>query len=140
MVRTKSLLILALFLTVFAAACQPGESLTAEKVIKSAKSGDLVVSLASGTGSLQDGDNDILLIFADSAGKTVDVGAASLTFHMPAMGTMAEMNNEAVLTTTDTPGKYRAHVKLQMVGTWEARIAYDGLAGKGKTSMAVQTK
>ena len=140
MVRTKSLLILALFLTVFAAACQPGESLTAEKLIKSVKSGDMEISLAGGTGSLQTGDNNIVLIFADSAGKTVDVGAASLTFHMPAMGTMAEMNNQAVLTTTDTPGKYRAQVRLEMGGTWEARIAYDGPAGKGKTSMTVQSK
>jgi len=44
----------------------------------------------------------------DSSGKPVDVGAAALTFHMPQMGSMAQMNDHAALTTTDTPGVYRA--------------------------------
>jgi hypothetical protein len=138
MVSTRSFRFLALLLSLFVAACQPGDS--SEKVIKSVKEGDLDISLAAGSGALQTGENDLLLTFADGTGKTVDVGAASLAFHMPAMGTMAEMNNQATLTTTDTPGKYRARVSLEMGGTWEARIAYDGPAGKGKATMSVQSK
>lgn len=138
--RKRSFWFLASLVAVFLVACQSDQSPSSETVIKSVKSGDLDISLAGGNGTLQSGENDILLVFADSTGKTVDVGSASLVFHMPAMGAMAEMNDQAVLTTTDTPGKYRAHVKLEMGGTWEARIAYEGPAGKGKATMSVQAK
>lgn len=139
MVRLKFFGLLV-FLVSFIAACRPGQAPSSETVIKSVKSGDMDISLAGKTGTLQSGENDLLLVFADSSGKTVDVGAASLVFHMPAMGTMAEMNNLAELTTTDTPGKYHARVKLEVGGTWEARIAYEGPAGKGKAAMSVQSK
>jgi hypothetical protein len=107
-------------------ACGPGSN-AGEQTIKSTKAGDLTVTLASPNGQLK-------------SGKPVDVGAASLNFHMGAMGTMAEMNDRATLTTTDTPGKYRAQVRLQMGGTWEAQIAYQGSQGTGKASMNVQAK
>ena len=71
------------------------------------------------------------LKFADQSGKPVDVGAASLNFHMPAMGTMAVMNNAATLTTTGTPGIYSGSVDLEMSGEWQAQISYQ-LAGKRK--------
>jgi len=80
------------------------------------------------------------LIFADESGKTVDVGAASLKFHMPAMGLMAEMNDVATLTTTDTPGRYRARVHMDMAGTWEATVNYQGPKGTGQATMNVTAK
>jgi hypothetical protein len=120
-------------------ACNSG-SRSGEQVLKSTQAGSLTVTLASASGPLKHGENDLMLTFTDAAGNPVDVGAASLNFHMGAMGTMAEMNDRATLTTTETPGKYRAQVKLQMGGTWEAQIAYQGPQGTGKTSMNVQAK
>ena len=38
---------------------------------------------------LKHGEEEFYLTFKDSSGKPVDVGAVALTFHMPAMGTMA---------------------------------------------------
>lgn len=111
-----------------------------EKTIKSAKAGDLTITLASATGEIKSGDNDLTLSFADRSGKTVDVGAASLRFHMPAMGAMAEMNDAASLTTTNTPGKYRARVNIEVHGTWEAIIVYEGPQGTGQASMTVNAK
>ena len=111
-----------------------------EKIIKSATTGDMTVTLASDTGELKNGENDLILSFADSSGKTVDVGAASLKFHMPAMGAMAEMNDEAKLTTTAAPGKYRAKVNIEMAGTWEAVIDYQGPKGTGQARMTVNAK
>lgn len=116
------------------------DSSGSEKVIKSTKSGDLTITLSSTTGQLKSGDNDLTLSFADAAGKTVDVGAASLRFHMPAMGSMAEMNDVATLTTTDTPGKYRAKVNIEVGGTWEAIVNYEGPKGTGQASMTVNAK
>jgi len=81
-----------------------------------------------------------MITFTDASGRPVDVGAASLNIHMAAMGTMAEMNDKARLTTTDTPGKYRAQVNIEMAGTWEAQVKYQDAHGSGQVSMSVQAK
>jgi hypothetical protein len=123
-----------------AAACVNSVSIGTEKPIKSTRSGDLTITLSSGSGELRNGENDLMLTFTKSSGETVDVGAASLNFNMPAMGSMVEMNDSATLTTTGTPGKYRARVNIQMAGTWEAQIKYQGAHGTGQANMTVQAK
>ncbi len=123
-----------------AASCgSTGPSLK-EKVIKSTKSGDMTITISSRTGELKKGENDLMVAFTDASGKPVEAGAASLNFHMAAMGAMAEMNDRATLTTTDTPGKYRAQVNIEMAGTWEAQVKYQGAHGTGQMSMTVQAK
>ena len=111
-----------------------------EKPIKSTQSDNLTITLASSDGQLKSGENDLLLSFTDASGKTVDVGAASLKFHMPAMGSMAEMTDTATLTTTNTAGKYHAKVDIEVGGTWEVMISYQGPQGTGQASMTVQAK
>lgn len=115
-------------------------TLGGEKAIKSTQSGNLTITLASSDGQIKSGENDLLLSFTDKSGKQVDVGAASLKFHMPAMGSMAEMNDTASLTTTNTPGKYHAKVDIEVGGTWEAMISYQGSQGTGQASITVQAK
>jgi YtkA-like len=123
----------------FVAACH-GVNSSSEKVIKSVKSGELTITLSNSTGELKNGENDLMITFFDTAGKPVDVGAASLNFHMAAMGSMAEMNDRATLTTTETPGKYRAQVNIEMAGSWEAQVKYQGQRGTGREAMTVQAK
>jgi hypothetical protein len=134
--------ILVAIAALITAACggAKSDSSANEKAIKSTKAGDLTITLSSAAGELKSGDNDLILSFADTTGKTVDVGAASLRFHMPAMGAMAEMNDAATLTTTDTSGKYRAKVNIEVHGTWEAIVNYEGLKGTGQASMTVNAK
>lgn len=122
------------------AACRSAGTSGSDKVIKSTKSGDMTIGLSSATGELKNGENDLMITFTDASGKLVDVGAASLSFHMAAMGSMAEMNDKATLTTTDTPGKYHAQVNIEMAGTWEAQVKYQGAHGSGQVSMSVQAK
>ena len=123
----------------FVAACR-GANPSNEKVINSVKSGELTITLSSSTGELKNGENDVMITFFDGAGKPVDVGAASLNFHMAAMGSMAEMNDRATLTATGVPGKYRAQVNIEMAGSWEAQVKYQGQHGSGRESMTVQAK
>lgn len=137
--QTRFTILLFLFGIALSAACGAG-SPAGEQVIKTAQAGELNVTLSSLSGPLKHGENDLRLAFTDASGNPVDVGAAALNFHMGAMGAMAEMNDRATLTTTETPGKYRAQVKLQMGGSWEAQIAYQGAHGTGKTSLNVQAK
>jgi YtkA-like len=135
--RLASLMLFGLLC--FALACQSTANMP-EQPIKSTKAGELTVTLSSPGGKLKNGDNDLMLSFSDASGNPVEVGAASLNFHMGAMGSMAEMNDRATLTTTTVPGKYRAQVKLSMGGSWEAQVAYQGTNGTGKASMNVQAK
>ena len=107
------------------------------KEIKSGKVGSLTVTISNGEGVLRHGDEEFTVTFKDATGKPVDVGAASLNFYMPSMGTMPVMNNTAALTTTGTPGVYRAKAKIEMAGEWQAQISYEGPAGSGKGSFLV---
>ena len=100
----------------------------------------MTITLSNATGELKNGENELMVTFTDASGKPVDVGASSLNFHMAAMGSMAEMNDRATLTTTEMPGKYRAHVNIEMAGTWEAQVKYQGAHGTGQVSMSVQAK
>lgn len=132
--------IIIMSIALISTACSKGGTSDGEKIIKSTKAGNLTVTLSNSTGELKNGANELFISFADSSGKLVDVGAASLNFHMAAMGTMAEMNDKATLTTTDTPGKYRARVEIEMASTWEAVIYYEGPQGKGQAIMTINVK
>ena len=127
-----------LALLMIVAACgSKTASVDTGKVIKSAPIGNLTVALSNPSGQIKHGGDEFFITFKDSLGKPVDVGAASLTFHMPQMGSMAQMNDHATLTTTDTPGIYRAKAEIEVAGEWQAQIAYEGPAGKGQTSFSV---
>jgi YtkA-like len=128
---------LLVLLLIVAACGSKTSSVDTGKVIKSSSIGNLTVTLSSSSGQIKHGGDEFFITFKDSSGKPVDVGAASLTFHMPQMGSMAQMNDHATLTTTDTPGIYRAKAEIDMAGEWQAQIAYEGPAGKGQTSFSV---
>ena len=95
------------------------------------------MTLSTDDGVIKRGDEEFTLSFADASGKAVDIGAASLNFFMPAMGSMSAMNDPATLTTTGTPGVYRGTAKIEMAGEWQVQIVYEGAAGKGKTSFPI---
>lgn len=131
---------------IFAAACDTASQPTPDspiqgKTIKSGTIGDnLTVTLSSSSGTLKNGKQEIFLAFTDQAGKPVDVGAASLNFYMPAMGSMAAMNDAATLTTTAVPGVYKGSIRLQMAGEWQAQVSIEGAAGTAKASIPMRTQ
>src|SRR6266849_7682807 len=96
------------------------------KVIKTATVGNLTATLSNSTGQLKLGDQEVMLDFTDSSGKPVDVGAVSLNFHMPQMGSMAAMTDSVTFTTTGTPGVYRGKVNIEVAGEWQTQLAYEG--------------
>jgi len=123
-----------------AAACKSTSNASTGKPIASTTINNLTATLSNSTGQLKQGDQEITFAFTDSSGKPVDVGAVSLNFHMPAMGGMAAMNDAVTFKTTDTPGIYRGKVNIGMAGEWQAQLAYEGPAGKGKTTFSVTTR
>jgi hypothetical protein len=135
MKKTLFLILLPL-LAILIAACK-SDPVSSAKAIKSAPVGNLTVTLSSPSGQLKHGGDEFFLTFKDSSGKPVDVGAAALVFHMPSMASMPVMNDQATLTTTDTPGIYRGKADIEMAGEWQAQVSYEGPAGKGQTSFSV---
>jgi hypothetical protein len=128
-----SLIALALIIT----ACGSKTTGTG-KVIKTASAGNnLTVALLTSDGVLKHGNSEFMLTFSDSSGKPMDVGAVALTFHMPQMGSMAEMNETTTFTTTETPGVYRGKANIEVAGEWQVRITYDGPKGRGQATFPV---
>lgn len=121
-------------------ACTGARSSGGEKTIKSTRSSDTTITFSSATGEIKSGENEITLSFTGASGDPLDVPAASLKFHMPAMGAMAEMNDVATLTTTDTRGKFHARVNIELAGTWEAMISFQGPRGTEQATMSVNVK
>jgi len=137
MYKTIAIFSIAIF-AAFALACGSGAGTSsAGKTIKSGSVGNLTVTLSNPDGVLKKGKQDLSVTFADASGKPVDVGSASINFFMPAMGSMSAMNSPANLTTTGTPGVYKANTDIEMAGEWQAQVAFDGPTGKGKGSIAV---
>ncbi|SRR6266508_3595593 len=142
--RFITLLLVAIF--VIGAACKSKSGQTdttatsgmpAGIVVKTVKVNNLTATLLSSNGKLKVGDQEVTLAFNDAVGKSVDVGAVSLNFHMPPMGGMGAMNDVVTFTTTDTLGVYRGKVHVSMAGEWQAQLAYEGSAGTGKTTFSV---
>lgn len=128
---------LLVVLLIVVACASKSASVDTGKVIKSAPIGNLTVTLSSSSGQIKHGSDEFFVTFKDSSGKPLDVGAAAVTFHMPQMASMPVMNDAATLTTTDTPGVYRAKANIEVAGEWQAQVSFEGPAGKGQTSFSV---
>jgi hypothetical protein len=133
--------VLAAVVVLLASACgsKPSTDVGVQtgKVIKAVPLGNLTATLSNDSGTLKHGNQELLLTFTDASGKPVDVGAISLSFHMPQMGSMAAMTNSVTFTTTNTPGVYRGKVDVEVGGEWQGQLAYEGPAGSGKTTFSV---
>ena len=140
----KKSLVLTIILTaalVIVAACTKSTNVSTGKPIATvAVNNNLTATLSNATGQLKTGDQEVTLAFTDSSAKPVDVGAVSLNFHMPAMGSMAAMNDAVTFTTTSTPGVYSGKVNIGMAGEWQGQLAYEGPAGTGKATFSVTAR
>lgn len=139
--RVAGILLLCLISLWGGAGCsteQP-ETLTGTTVIVLEDS-NIKATLATRSGFLREGPNEFMLEFRTPQGTPVDVGAITLYFDMPAMGSMPYMKNDAQLTTTSTPGLYRGTVTLEMKGTWQAKLGYAGQAGNGTVTGTINAR
>ena len=140
----KKSIVVTLFLVAalmaFAACTKPTTSVATGKTIASTTVNNLTATLSNSTGQLKSGNQELMLAFTDAAGKPVDAGAVSLNLHMPAMGSMAAMNDAVTLTTTSTPGVYNGKVTISMAGEWQGQLAFEGPAGTGKATFSVTAR
>jgi Cu(I)/Ag(I) efflux system membrane protein CusA/SilA len=96
---------------------------------------DLTVNFYA-AGGLRPTQNEVTIEFIDTAtGRPVDVGAVKfeLVMNMPGM----VMNSGSEITPTGDPGRYRAKIKPDMAGDWNAKLDYDGPQGRGSLSFSL---
>jgi len=99
---------------------------------------DLTVNFIHRQGQLRRGNNEFLIEFRNAQGQLVDVGNAKfdLDMNMPGM----QMHSGGTIERTNTPGRYRAKIKIDMSGDWRTRVSYDGPRGKGQKSFSITAK
>jgi hypothetical protein len=99
---------------------------------------DLAVNLVNRAGGLRQGDNEVMIEFRDRNDQLVDVGNVSFNINMNMPG--MQMQGAGAVEKTGTPGQYRAKVKADMAGDWNAKISFQGPHGKGQRSFSVPIK
>jgi YtkA-like protein len=99
---------------------------------------DLTVKLMGPAGQLRKGDNNVLIEFRDSGGQLVDVGNVNLTIDMNMPGMV--MHGGGPAQKTGTAGQYRAKVKADMAGDWNASVSYQGPQGNGQSTFPINVK
>lgn len=113
---------------------------SAEKVIQTQKTKEVVITLKSESGQWKPGKNSFALEFTSAKDQTpVDAGKVSLSTSM-AMTGMAPMIAGATLSADKTPGRYLASIDFQDTGTRQVTVTWDGPAGKGSTKFSVPVR
>jgi Cu(I)/Ag(I) efflux system membrane protein CusA/SilA len=99
---------------------------------------DLTANFIAREGQLRHGNNEVLIEFRNRNGQLVDVGNVKfdLNMNMPGM----QMHSGGSIERTNTPGRYRAKIKIDMSGDWNAQISFDGPRGQGQQSFSLTVK
>ena len=113
---------------------------SAEKVIQTQKTKDVVITLTNESGQWKPGKNSFVLEFTSAKDKQpVDAGKVSLSTSM-AMTGMAPMIAGATLSPDKTPGRYLGSIEFADPGTRQVTVTWDGPAGKGSTKFSVPVR
>jgi hypothetical protein len=99
---------------------------------------DLTVKLMAPASQLQKGDNNVLIEFRDSDGQLVDVGNVNFTIDMNMSGMV--MRGGGPAQKIGTTGQFRAKVKANMAGDWNAKLSFTGPNGPRQQRFSVTVK
>jgi len=99
---------------------------------------DLTVNFVAREGELRQGNNEVLIEFRDHNGQLVDAGNVKfdMDMNMPGM----QMHPGGTIERANTPGRYRAKIKIDMSGDWNAKLSFDGPHGQGQQSFSLTVK
>jgi len=99
---------------------------------------DLTVNFIHPQGQLRLGNNEFLIEFRNAQGRLVDVGNVKFDMDMKMPG--MQMHSGSTIERTRMAGQYRAKIKVDMSGDWNAKLSFDGPHGKGQQSFSAATK
>jgi hypothetical protein len=116
----------------------PGWS--AEKVIQTQKTKDVVITLKSESGQWKPGKNAFAIEFTSPKDQQpVDAGKVTLSTSM-AMPGMAPMIAGATVSPDKAPGRYVGTIEFPDSGARQVTVTWDGPAGKGSTKFSVPVR
>lgn len=117
-----------------------GSAWSAEKVIQTQKTKDMVITLKSESGQWSKGKNAFVLEFTSAKDKQpVDAGKVNLETSMTMSG-MSPMVAGATLSSDKTPGRYLGSIEFADTGTRQVTVSWEGPAGKGSTRFSVPVR
>jgi hypothetical protein len=99
---------------------------------------NLTASLFTSENQLGPAGNDVFIEFRDAAGKRVDVG--DVRFELLLSGPGAVLHSVFRVLRTSTPGQYRVTVHPQIVGDWQAKLAFTNPLAHAEVSFPVSVK
>jgi hypothetical protein len=109
------------------------------KVIQTAKSGDVVVTLLSETGQWKQGSNAFVLELTSAVKQPLDGGKVALNTAMPMPG-MAPMVAGAKLMPDKSPGRWLGTISFPDSGARQVTVTWDGPAGRGSAKFTVPVR
>ena len=113
---------------------------SAEKIIQTQKTKDVVIALKSESGQWAQGKNAFVVEFTSAKDqKPVDAGKVTLSTSM-AMPGMAPMITGATVSPDKTPGRYLGTIQFPDSGARQVTVSWDGPAGKGSTKFSVPVR
>jgi hypothetical protein len=84
------------------------------------------------------GDNNIIILVWDGAGKPVKDAKVNVDYEMPAMPGMPAMNYKAGLAGKD--GKYSGKLNFSMPGAWSVEVKVEAAGKKGKSKLNIDVR
>ena len=115
-------------------------SWSAEKVIQTQKTKDVVVTLKSEAGQWKQGKNTFALEFTSAKDQQpIDAGKVSLSTSLVMTG-MAPMIAGATLAPDKAPGRYVGTIEFPDTGARQVTVTWDGPAGKGSSKFSVPVR
>src|SRR6266852_4445960 len=117
-----------------------GSAWSADKVIQTQKTKDVVIVLKSESGQWSKGKNAFVLEFTSAKDKQpMDAGKVSLETSMTMTG-MSPMIAGATLSPDKTPGRYLGTIEFSDTGTRQVTVSWEGPAGKGSARFSVPVR
>jgi hypothetical protein len=84
------------------------------------------------------GENNIIILVWDGAGKPVKDAKVNIEYIMPAMPGMPAMNYKAALAGKD--GKYSGKLNFSMPGAWSVEVKVEAVGKKGKAKLNIDVR
>jgi hypothetical protein len=84
------------------------------------------------------GENNIIILVKDTAGKPVKDAKVNIEYIMPAMPGMPAMNYKTALAGKD--GKYYGKLNFSMPGAWSVEVKVEAAGKKGKSKLNIDVR
>jgi hypothetical protein len=110
----------------------------AKGFVASKQAGPFKVDISLDRNPPTTGENNIIILVWDAAGKPVKEAKVNIEYIMPAMPGMPAMNYKAALAGKE--GKYSGKLNFSMPGAWSVEVNVEATGKKGKSKLNIDVR